>query len=331
MVRHVLAHNGGREQAIVDHLATLLRPGGCVYLVDAYAGGMTTEPDLPVLAEINERYRAFHALRGNDLRTGLHLGEWLRAAGLELVDFRGTYQIVTFPPGLRPPALAAREAMLAAGVVTRPTSAGGSASCPRWTRSRTGRPASCRSSPRSAARPPVADRSGRRSLAGRSVAGRSLASRSLASRSSCRPPGQAVLLAGSGCRPLGQAVELGGQAAGCSVRRSSDVLGDGQARGGRGRGRVADGDDRAEPADPEVVDQRAVRVDGLRPHPGRRGHHVAGRSAGTYSRARATYVRFENDPRSSNTPARQCVRNSRRAPGERSTAASSAGTTSRRR
>ncbi|MCU1655621.1 MAG: Methyltransferase type 11, partial [Pseudonocardiales bacterium] len=28
MVRHVLAHNGGREQAIVDHLAQLLRPGG---------------------------------------------------------------------------------------------------------------------------------------------------------------------------------------------------------------------------------------------------------------------------------------------------------------
>jgi SAM-dependent methyltransferase len=118
MVRHVLAHNGGREQAIVDHLATLLRPGGCLYLVDMYGRGMTTEPDVPVLEEINERYRAFHALRGNDLRTGLHLGQWVRAAGLELVDFRGTYQIVTFPPGLRPPALAAREAMLAAGVVT---------------------------------------------------------------------------------------------------------------------------------------------------------------------------------------------------------------------
>jgi SAM-dependent methyltransferase len=118
MVRHVLAHNGGREQAIVDHLATLLRPGGCLYLVDAYGRGMTTEPDLPVLAESNERYRAFHALRGNDLRAGLQLGDWVRAAGLEPVDFRGTYQIVTFPPGLRPPALAARDAMLAAGVVT---------------------------------------------------------------------------------------------------------------------------------------------------------------------------------------------------------------------
>ncbi len=28
MMRHVLAHNGGAEQRIVDHLATLVRPGG---------------------------------------------------------------------------------------------------------------------------------------------------------------------------------------------------------------------------------------------------------------------------------------------------------------
>jgi SAM-dependent methyltransferase len=118
MVRHVLAHNGGREQAAVDHLATLLRPGGCLYLVDTFSGGIATEPEPPLLAEIAERYRAFHAGRGNDLRTGLHLAGWLRAVGLEVVDFRGTYQIVPFPPGMRPPAWAARDAMLAAGVVT---------------------------------------------------------------------------------------------------------------------------------------------------------------------------------------------------------------------
>jgi SAM-dependent methyltransferase len=118
MVRHVLAHNGGREQAIIDHLATLLRPGGCLYLADAYGEGVATLPDVPLLEEITERYQAFHAARGNDLRTGLHLAEWLRAAGLEVLDFRGRYQIVTFPPGLRPPAWAARDAMLAAGVVT---------------------------------------------------------------------------------------------------------------------------------------------------------------------------------------------------------------------
>ena len=130
MVRHVLAHNGGREQAIVDHLATLPRPGGCLYLVDAYGRGMAVEPDAPVLDEIADRYHAFHAARGNDLRAGLRLADWLRAAGLELVEFSGRYQIVTFPPGVRPPAWAARHAMLAAGVVT-------AADLERWDRALT--------------------------------------------------------------------------------------------------------------------------------------------------------------------------------------------------
>src|SRR6266508_3779502 len=34
MLLHVVAHNGGAEDAIVAHLAGLLRPGGCLYLVD---------------------------------------------------------------------------------------------------------------------------------------------------------------------------------------------------------------------------------------------------------------------------------------------------------
>ena len=37
VLRHVLAHNGGGEQAIVDHLARLVRPGGHVYLLDVDA------------------------------------------------------------------------------------------------------------------------------------------------------------------------------------------------------------------------------------------------------------------------------------------------------
>ena len=35
MCRHVLAHNGGTETAILAHLTDLARPGGTVYLVDA--------------------------------------------------------------------------------------------------------------------------------------------------------------------------------------------------------------------------------------------------------------------------------------------------------
>src|SRR5206468_12871357 len=35
MIRHVLAHNGGLEEEMVAHAASLVRPGGSVYLVDA--------------------------------------------------------------------------------------------------------------------------------------------------------------------------------------------------------------------------------------------------------------------------------------------------------
>jgi SAM-dependent methyltransferase len=130
MVRHVLAHNGGHEPEIVAHLATLLRPGGTLYLVDTFAPGVASVPEIDVLTEINDRYRSFHAARGNDLRTGSELGGWLRDAGLEVLDFRGRYQILPAPPGLRPPAWAARDAMLAAGIVT-------TADLDRWERALT--------------------------------------------------------------------------------------------------------------------------------------------------------------------------------------------------
>ncbi len=44
VTRHVLAHNGGREQEIVDHLASLLKPGGHVYLVDEERHGSRALP-----------------------------------------------------------------------------------------------------------------------------------------------------------------------------------------------------------------------------------------------------------------------------------------------
>jgi SAM-dependent methyltransferase len=119
MMRHVLAHNGGREVVIIDHLASLLRPGGCLYLVDADGTALRTLPDDDAdLVDLNERYLRFHAARGNHLRAGLHLAEWLRQAGLEVLDFRGSYLIVQPPPGFRSPAWAARAAMVSAGVAT---------------------------------------------------------------------------------------------------------------------------------------------------------------------------------------------------------------------
>jgi len=58
MMRHVLAHNGGDEQAIVDHLASLVRPGGAVYLVDVDLTGMRMLDGDPDLDDLDDRYAA---------------------------------------------------------------------------------------------------------------------------------------------------------------------------------------------------------------------------------------------------------------------------------
>jgi precorrin-6B methylase 2 len=117
MMRHVLAHNGGREQAIVDHLATLIRPGGSVYLADADGTAVRILGAGPDLDDMMARYLEFHRSRGSDLTIGLRLAALLQAAGLRVISFQGAYNIVTAPPGMRPPAWAARQQMLAAGVI----------------------------------------------------------------------------------------------------------------------------------------------------------------------------------------------------------------------
>src|SRR4051794_1705519 len=118
MMRHVLAHNGGHEQLIVDHLATLPRAGGTVYLVDVDLTALRMVDVDPELDDLSEKYARFHAMRGNDPRIGLRLSHLLRAAGLEVASFTGSYNIIESPPGMRPPAWAAREAMVAEGAAT---------------------------------------------------------------------------------------------------------------------------------------------------------------------------------------------------------------------
>lgn len=118
MIRHVLAHNGGREEAIVRHAASVVRPGGCVYLVDADASAMRTRPADADVEDLNHRYRLWHERQGNDLSIGLRLAELLRAAGLERIEHQGRYQIVPVPPGLRPPGWAARETLVRDGLAT---------------------------------------------------------------------------------------------------------------------------------------------------------------------------------------------------------------------
>jgi SAM-dependent methyltransferase len=116
MLRHVLAHNPHDEQRIVDHLATLVRPGGCVYLVDGDLTAIKSWPPVPDHEDLVDRYQTFHARRGGDLRAGLRLDRLLEAAGLEVLGFRGRFEIIAAAPGFRGPAWAARDALVEAGI-----------------------------------------------------------------------------------------------------------------------------------------------------------------------------------------------------------------------
>jgi SAM-dependent methyltransferase len=118
VLRHVLAHNGGREQGIVDHLASLVRPGGTVYLVDVDVSAMRATPLPDGLDDLAEKYVAFHRVLGNDPGVGLRLPYLARTAGLKVVTYRGWFDISEAPPGLRPPPWAARDAMVEAGVAS---------------------------------------------------------------------------------------------------------------------------------------------------------------------------------------------------------------------
>ncbi len=116
MVRHVLVHTGAAAAGIVAHLATLLVPGGHLYLVDVDLDAFRTAPADEAVDEQMTRYADFHRRRGNDVRIGPQLGVLLRAAGLEAVEHRGTYQrIPAAAVADGGPLRAAREAMLASG------------------------------------------------------------------------------------------------------------------------------------------------------------------------------------------------------------------------
>jgi SAM-dependent methyltransferase len=118
MMRHVLAHNGGHEADIVAHLASLARPGGHVYVVDV---DLTASRQLdldPDLDDVIPTYVEFHRSLGNDLAIGIRLGRLLEGAGLTVTDFEGRIVPLTPPSGVRPPAWAARDAMVRSGVVT---------------------------------------------------------------------------------------------------------------------------------------------------------------------------------------------------------------------
>ena len=132
MCRHVLAHNGGREAGIVGHLATLVKPGGAVYLVDVdmtSARRIDQEPQL----DIDDHYRAFHARRGADLTIGLRLGSLLEGAGLEVERYRCVSQVRRLPVGMRGPSGRLGRRWWPRASPRRPMSTGGRPPTSGWT------------------------------------------------------------------------------------------------------------------------------------------------------------------------------------------------------
>jgi SAM-dependent methyltransferase len=118
VLRHVLAHNGGVEQRIVDHLATLVRPGGHVYLLDVDLSTGTMNPTLPEAIELHTCYQRWHERQGNDPQVGRRLADFGKAAGLEVVAYRGWTVNGPAPRGMRGPAWAARDELVRAGLAT---------------------------------------------------------------------------------------------------------------------------------------------------------------------------------------------------------------------
>jgi ubiquinone/menaquinone biosynthesis C-methylase UbiE len=121
MVRHVLHHLGSAVSEAVAHAASLLRPGGSLYLVDTPAdmireGTADFDPDA---VDFGEAYLAFQRQRGSDVTVGLRLGQLITDAGLGVVSEVTTDSVV---PGhllaSHGPMVEAIPAMLAAGAAT---------------------------------------------------------------------------------------------------------------------------------------------------------------------------------------------------------------------
>ena len=118
MVRQVLMHNGGREAAIVAHLASLLRPGGHLYLIEADPPAFRFDPDDPDLADLWARWLTLMRRRGNDPSIGIRLASLLRTAGLEVVLRDARWYCQPREPDVRLAAWAAHEALVADGLAT---------------------------------------------------------------------------------------------------------------------------------------------------------------------------------------------------------------------
>ena len=118
-LRHVLAHNTADEVTrILEHVRFLLRPGGCCYVAESDLTATRIDPPIADLVDLNDRYVTYLRSVGRNPSAGPTMGSTLVGAGFELLGRHADYVMPPQGRAVRPPAWAAREAMVDAGIAT---------------------------------------------------------------------------------------------------------------------------------------------------------------------------------------------------------------------
>lgn len=139
MLRHVLIHNGPRVGTILGHVRDLLKPGGHVVLNEVDATGFRFERDMdPDVLDLGDRWWEAVASHGNDIAIGPRLGALAEDNGFQVVERRARYDHFPLLPQMRPPAWAARQAILDADLCTDDDIARWDAALDRYMQTTTG-------------------------------------------------------------------------------------------------------------------------------------------------------------------------------------------------
>lgn len=120
MMRHVLLHNSRDAVEILEHLASLLRPGGHLFLAETDLNHWSFEPTDPDMAEERQRFKDLLGRQGNDVGVGSNLGRLLKDAGMEVVDLKSRFDVhwAQDMTDSVTSVQAARESILAAGMAS---------------------------------------------------------------------------------------------------------------------------------------------------------------------------------------------------------------------
>jgi hypothetical protein len=114
-MRNVLAHNGPTVDAILHHIAALLRPGGHLLSAELDVTGLVLAGAAPEEQELEQRWLAMMRKRGNDPGLGRRLAVVISQAGFRVAMTQDRIDQLSLE---RSPTWTARRALLADGLAT---------------------------------------------------------------------------------------------------------------------------------------------------------------------------------------------------------------------